>query len=325
MSAVRETRDPRRRVIGAAAIVVVVAVVVAVIAWWPKAPVPVKTVELIPSSAEMKSTERSVPSIASAVPSVQADRRPAIDPTWRQAFSTSRNYREFIAAAKQDVAHGGGAYALYAMETCDWIHTNLREVAARPRPAAEDSRDIMARVDARALLESRCATVQGPEFDLLHYSRELRSKAGGGDPLDDIYQSVFTIKDRPAGRRRLIEAILEAQDPLLVARFGGLVETNWSQKTAYFDGAVYRIDQEPALLAAAQLLVCGIGFDCTAANDTDVAIVCVVITLCEHDRFAIAKRQADAQGYSFDRVMDFHGRMVEAFRQKRVDAFVRPS
>ena len=70
---------------------------------------------------------------------------------------------------------------------------------------------------------------------------------------------------------------------------------------------------------------CGVGFDCTAANDTNVALTCLIYTICEHDRFALAKLQADAQGYPFDRVMSFYDRIVSACKEKRIDAFVQRS
>jgi hypothetical protein len=37
--------------------------------------------------------------------------RPMVNPALAKGFATSTNYREFIAFAKTDVEHGGGAYA----------------------------------------------------------------------------------------------------------------------------------------------------------------------------------------------------------------------
>ena len=251
----------------------------------------------------------------------------AIEPGVSMAhrYSTSINYWAFIRDARNDLANGGGAYATLAQMVCGGTKAVLKMLQTPRRPEPTDTRIIIARAEARTVLEARCGPVNTDEPLV-----RVQLKSDGRVTLDPLlrFQDEWwanRAKDgvQPA-RQSLLTTLLDLQDPLLWERFSGwAVSADLNAGTAWFDGTAYSGPDARALARGAALVSCAMGYDC-GTTDTQVAYTCLVMQVCEHDRFELMRLASKQQDFSFERAMDFYGRVLDAVREKRVNAFMKP-
>ena len=292
--------------------------------WWSMSP-EVATPVAAPAPPAPAVAVRPMP-FATLVATPLPASRPMVNPTLAKGFATSTNYREFIAFAKTDIEHGGGAYASAAQWECGYVKIVLDTLKRDPPPAPEGSKDIVAIAEARTLLEARCGPLSDHELYPL-VSQQLK-KAGSDDldPLLRIQKLVYEppFKTDPEARRRFIALAIQTRDPMMWERYSSLiVSRDDAAETTYFDGVTYAGNDAIAMNAAVTLVPCGLGFDC-ARNDTIVAVTCLQLHICEHDRYALEKLKADYQQRDFLQVMRFHAALVAAVEANNVDAFIKP-
>lgn len=270
-----------------------------------------------------------VASLSSAPPAAvetpPADKAPSINPARVKGFSTSSNYRKFIAFAKRDIAHGGGAYALQAEMDCDYVKAVLEAVNHGSKEASPDSRNSVARAEARTLLEARCGTLMQQEVGARTSFEPKRSGEDRLDPmlrLRDQFYDPRCKADR-AYRDESAARVVETQDPLMWTRYTSrLVDNDSIAGTASFNRVAYSGKDYLAIVAAIELVPCALGFAC-ARLDTNVAVADLQHHVCEHDRFELEKLRAAARGYDFLRVLVLHDALITALKMQRVAAFIK--
>ncbi len=287
----------------------------------PVAPSPVVK-PVAPSTPPVASLSSAPPA---AVETTPADKAPPINPALVKGFSTSINYRDFIAFAKRDIAPGGGAYAIQAEVDCDFVKAVLEAVNHGSKEASPDSRNIVARAEARTLLEARCGTLMQQEVGARTSFELKRSGKDRLDPMlqlrDQFYDPRF--KADRAYRDAFVARVVEMQDPLMWTRYASrLVDSDSIAGTASFDGVAYSGTDYLALVAAIELVPCALRFDC-ARLDTNVAVACLQHHVCAHDRFELEKLRAAAQRYDFLRVLVLHEALITALKMQRVAVFIK--
>lgn len=202
------------------------------------------------------------------------------------------------------------------------------EVLTAPQPQetpGEDGASYMRKIAVFNAWNSRCSDVTAEELD--EFSRALSAPSvKAADPLSAAASAFNEARKLgPEQRKEALVEVLATGDPLLIDSLGlrlGLYASEADGPQFYFQGKTYAVRTDPDVMAAVELLPCGLGLRCDSAEGL-IGLNCVRGGDCYEGRFDALKNgimKDDPQRYA--RTVEIYEKMVDSIKRNAVSDFV---
>jgi hypothetical protein len=248
-------------------------------------------------------------------------------------FYTNSDLRAFSESAKNYPEAGGVSYAITALNLC----RELRNLPAPKNDGKEDSIVYGKRLASYNRIKNRCQGFSDSDFSTDAISDLHRRERDEKDILGAVENSFALIlgsggSDRniPAeSRKQFFKEISDLQDPGVLSDFGREIVTYQTPEGAvgyWLDGHFYPQSATNSVMTDAwELATCSFGMVCDQTNST-VELRCASKGQCFDNLSDFYKNTSyDNNAASFQDMLKYRDRIVEAIQNKSVDAFLKPN
>jgi hypothetical protein len=244
-------------------------------------------------------------------------------------FKTSASITGFVQVAKRHPELGGFAYAHHAIRLCGAYQSSLKRFQNKQEPWVESESRTGAAATTGLLqqLEMQCSG-----FDV-NWRREAKLTIFNGEKAGDLEaQAIMERPDssNPKLRDDYLKAVLMAANPIELVFADSLLfvhpPSDFEGTRVYFDGEWRNSNESQAILYAAQLLSCDLGFPC-GANRFEVQLECSVSGRCFADFESLVRSWSRqyARDINWEDVQRFRNRIFEAVINRDTKPFIAPT
>lgn len=271
-------------------------------------------VDEIPAPIQRYHTDAS--HLQNPVPQVQGhsrvtdERRAALQVF--DAYQNAADYRVLVESLLANPSDTSGFYVKRMLVTCAAIRNHAID---RLPPAVSSEQD-----DARQRWLARCSSFTDEELSLKHLGEILMDpRARGRFHEMTAHDELATAKLGPEARTRVRDAILAAEDPILLDTFGPDLFVELSGDMPEFEGKVYPQERAHQIIMTAwRSAVCeAMGLTC-GKGDEYVQEVCAWHGVCANSRQELMRGSVQQYGSAEEvKLYDyFMGRFVTLIRNK---------